>query len=110
VLNQKARRIKAEFERNEAVCSRVLGLLQLVAHKPRFRIVCLLCQGEFCVNDIAEVVGGGRVSNISQQLKMLTLGGLIARRRDRQRILYTVADERVRRLVGYLRSEFLDRP
>jgi ArsR family transcriptional regulator, lead/cadmium/zinc/bismuth-responsive transcriptional repressor len=109
VLNRKARQIRAEFERNEAVCGRVLGLFHLVAHKPRFRIVCLLCRGEFCVNDIAEVVGG-RISNISQQLKMLTLGGLITRRRDQQRILYTVADERVRHLVEFLRAEFLNDP
>ena len=110
MLNKKAQQIKAEFEKNEAVCGKVLGLFHLVAHKPRFRIVCLLCQGEFCVNEIAEVVGCGKISNISQQLKMLTLAGLITKRRDQKKILYQVSDERVRHLVEYLRTEFLDNP
>ena len=108
MLNKKAQQIKAEFKKNEAVCGRVLGFFHLIAHKPRFRMVCLLCQGEFCVNEIAEVVDGGNLSNISQQLKMLTMGGLIIKRRDQQRILYTVGDERVRHLVEYLRAEFLN--
>jgi DNA-binding transcriptional ArsR family regulator len=97
-----------EFQSNEAVCARVLTLFHLLSNKARFRIVCLLARGEFCVHEIAEVVGAGRLSNISQQLKMLTMAGVIVRRRDHTRILYTLKDERIRTMIEFLRLQFLE--
>lgn len=63
-------------------------MFQLFSNKGRFRIACLLARSEFCVNEITEVVSKGKTSNISQQLKILTLSGVIERRREDQRILY----------------------
>jgi hypothetical protein len=45
--------IKAEFESNQMVCEQVIGLFQLLSNKVRFRIVCMLLQGEACVQEIA---------------------------------------------------------
>lgn len=97
-----------EFQGNEAVCAKVLTLFHLLSNKARFRIVCLLARGEFCVHEIADVVGAGRLSNISQQLKMLTMAGVIERRRDQTRILYTLKDKRIRRMVNFLRVQFME--
>ena len=99
--------MKEVFKRNEAVCTRVLGLFLLFSNKGRFRIVCLLARGEFCVQEITEVVGE-KASNISQQLKMLTLSGVIERRRVEQRILYSLKDKRVRRMIQFLQDQFLN--
>ncbi len=98
---------KKLFRKNEAVCQRVIGLFQLLAHKGRFRIVCLLARGEFCVNEITEVVSEGKHSNISQQLKMLALAGVIERRREQQHILYRLKDDRVRTVIEFLQGQFL---
>lgn len=106
-MNQACQQLKASFARNEAVCNQVNHLFHLLSNKGRFRIVCLLCLGEFCVNDIAEVIGQGRLPNVSQHLKTLALSGVIERRRESQRILYRLKDERVRNLVAYLRAQFL---
>ena len=95
------------FERNEAVCRHVLSLFQLFSNKGRFRIACLLTRGEFCVNEIIAVVGG-KASNISQQLKILTLSGVIERRRVERRILYSLKDKRVRAMIGFLQKQFLN--
>lgn len=95
------------FAQNEAVCSQINQLFHLLSNKGRFRIVCLLCLGEFCVNHIADVVGHGRLPNISQHLKMLTLAGVIERRRENQRIFYRLKDERVRSVIEFMRSQFL---
>ena len=100
--------MRLEFVSNEAVCAKVLTLFHLFSNKARFRIACLLARGEFCVQEIAEVVGAGRLSNISQQLKMLTMAGVIVRRRDQNRILYTLRDERVRTMIEFLRVEFME--
>src|SRR6266542_3403813 len=106
-MNVVARELKKSFEKNEAMCQRVLGLFHLFSNKGRFRIVCLLAHGEFCVNDITEVVSKGKLSNISQQLRILTLAGIIERRREDQHILYSLKDERVRKVIEFLQSQFL---
>ena len=107
-MNQTAQQVKRAFQKNEAVCARVLGLFHLLSHKGRFRIACLLARGEFCVQEIAEVVDQGKLSNISQQLKMLTLSGVLERRRQNQRILYSLKDQRVRNMIQFLQEQFLN--
>ena len=99
--------MKLEFESNEAVCSKTLDLLHLLAAKVRFRIVCLLTRGDFCVQDIAEVVGQGNLSNTSQQLKILRMAGVIGHRREQRKVIYFLIDARVRKMIHFLRKEFL---
>ncbi len=106
-MNQLGRELKKAFQKNEAVCHRVIALFNLLSNKGRFRIVCLLSHGEFCVNEITEVVGEGKMSNISQQLKILTLSDVIERRRDNHHIFYRLKDERVRNLVDFLQKQFV---
>lgn len=99
--------MKRAFQKNEAVCQQVNGLFQLFSNKARFRIVCLLARGEFCVNEITEIVSEGKLSNISQQLRILTLAGIIERRREEHRILYRLKDERMRKVIEFLQGQFL---
>jgi DNA-binding transcriptional ArsR family regulator len=98
---------KEEFRKNSAVCERVVTLLHLISNKARFRIICLLSQGEFCVNDIMDVVNEGKLSHISQQLRILRLAGILQKRRDNKRVLYGIKDEHVRRLIRFLRLQYL---
>jgi len=69
-----------------------------------------LSQGDFCVQEIAEIVGVERLSNISQQLRTLRLAGIVESRRNRTNVIYNLADEQVRRMIDYLRKEFLGAP
>ena len=100
--------MKEAFKKNEAVCTRVMSLFQLISSKTRFRIICLLLRGEFCVGEIVEVVSEGQLSNVSQQLKVLTLAGIIERRRLKQQILYSLKDPRVKELIQFLQQQFLN--
>ena len=106
-MNRACQEMKTAFEKNEAVCNRVLSLFQLISSKTRFVIICLLVRGEFCVNEIVEVVSEGQLSNISQQLKVLTLAGILERRRLKRQILYSLKDQRVKRLIPFLQQQFL---
>ena len=99
--------VKDQFDSNQVVCEKVIGLFHLLSNKPRFRIACLLMHGEACVQEIAEVISEGKMSNISQQLKMLRLSGVVKRRRDKKQLLYSLADEKVARLIHFLRAEFM---
>lgn len=109
-MNADTQRIREQFEANEAVCSHVLALFNLIANKGRFRIICMLAEGEFCVQEIVETVACGKLSNISQQLKILTLAGLLQKRRDRRHCYYSLKDMRLKGLIQYLREQFLERP
>jgi DNA-binding transcriptional ArsR family regulator len=53
------------------------------------------------------VVNVGKLSNISQQLAILRLGGIVQKRRDDKRVLYVIKDERVRRLIEFLCHQYL---
>lgn len=108
-MKTRCRALKEEFRKNNAVCDRVVTLLHLISNKARFRIICLLSQGEFCVHDIMDAVDEGKLSNISQQLGMLRLAGILQKRRDNKRVLYGIKDERVRRLIGFIRLQYLGR-
>ena len=102
------RELREAFRKNEAVCARVLNLFHVLSNKGRFRIACLLARGEFCVNEIAEVVSDGRTANISPHLKILALSGVVERRREHQRIFYRIKDRGVGRLIQYLQDQFMD--
>ncbi len=107
-MKPQGRELKESFRRNEVVCAHVVNLFHLFAQKERFRIACLLARGEFCVNEITEVVSEGKTSSISQHLKMLTLSGVIERRRENQRILYRLKDKRVGTMIEFLQKQFLN--
>lgn len=107
MLSSVARQLKEEFARNEAVCKNLIGLFQLIAHKGRFRIVCILSQGEFCVQEIADILGTDKLSNLSQQLKILRLAGVVTSRRDEKRMMYSLSDPRVAHMIEFFRAEFL---
>ncbi len=73
--------LKADFTANDAACGRLMKVLDLFSSKIRFRILCVLKEKDFCVSDIAEIVEEGKISNISQQLKILSMGNIISRYR-----------------------------
>jgi DNA-binding transcriptional ArsR family regulator len=101
--------IKLAFQSNELMCHKVIGMLELVANKARLRTVCMLMHGEYCVQDIVDVAGDGKATNISQQLRMLRLAGVVVARRDGKNMLYRLTDEGpVRTLVEFLRNEYMN--
>jgi ArsR family transcriptional regulator len=82
-----------------------MEILSLISNKTRFQILCALHEDDFCVNELVEIVGG-KISNVSQQLKSLSLAGIVTRRRENQRIIYSLSDGTVRRLLSYLQQQF----
>jgi DNA-binding transcriptional ArsR family regulator len=53
------------------------------------------------VNDIVEFVGG-KHSNISQQLKMLTLAGYLTKERQERSVFYHLEDEKIEATINFL--------
>jgi DNA-binding transcriptional ArsR family regulator len=79
--------------------------LKAMSHPLRLKILCTLGSYELSVQDIVEKVGTSQ-SNISQHLAILRDKGILASRKDANRVYYRVGDARTLRLVGMMRDVF----
>lgn len=80
--------------------------LKAMAHPLRLEILCILGgSGEVSVQDIVEQVGTSQ-SNISQHLSILREKGILASRKDANKVYYRIADPKILHLIGALREAF----
>jgi ArsR family transcriptional regulator len=79
--------------------------LKAMSHPLRLKILCILGDNEVSVQDIAEQVGTSQ-SNISQHLAILRDKGILASRKDANRVFYRVGDGRTMRLIGMMKEVF----
>ena len=82
--------------------------LKAMSHPLRLKILCTLGDQEISVQDIVEHVGTSQ-SNISQHLAILRDKGILASRKDANRVYYRVGDARTLRLIGMMRDVFCSR-
>jgi len=71
----------------------------------RAKILCTLQDREVSVQDIVDNVGTSQ-SNISQHLAILRDKGILASRKDANRVFYRVGDARTLRLIGMMQEVF----
>lgn len=83
--------------------------LKAMSHPLRLKILCVVSMGEVCVQNIVEAVGTSQ-SNISQHLAILRDKGVLATRKDANRVYYRVADQRTLQLVALMREVFCSTP
>ena len=83
--------------------------LKAMSHPLRLKILCTLGDQEISVQDIVERVGTSQ-SNISQHLAILRDKGILASRKDANRVYYRVGDNRTLRLISMMREIFCTRP
>mgnify|MGYP001558620573 FL=1 len=94
---------------NEADIIHASYSLKAMAHPLRLEILCILGGiGEASVQDIVEQVGTSQ-SNISQHLSILREKGILASRKDANKVYYRVADPKILKLIGALRDAFCSR-
>ena len=79
--------------------------LKAMSHPLRLRILCTLGDQEVSVQDIVESVGTSQ-SNISQHLAILRDKGILASRKDANKVYYRVSDTRTLRLIGMMQEVF----
>lgn len=79
--------------------------LKAMSHPLRLKILCTLGAQEVSVQEIVEQVGTSQ-SNISQHLAILRDKGILASRKDANRVYYRVSDFRTLKLVGMMREVF----
>ncbi|MCP3867891.1 MAG: winged helix-turn-helix transcriptional regulator [Gammaproteobacteria bacterium] len=79
--------------------------LKAMSHPLRLKILCTLGAEEVSVQEIVEQVGTSQ-SNISQHLAILRDKGILASRKDANRVFYRVSDARTLQLISMMREVF----
>ncbi|MCL5291859.1 MAG: metalloregulator ArsR/SmtB family transcription factor [Actinobacteria bacterium] len=85
------------------IARRLAETFKVLGDPTRIKIISALYEGELCVCDISAVVSLSQ-SAVSHQLGALRRERLVRRRRDGQKIFYSLDDEHIKRLL----SECLD--
>ena len=79
--------------------------IKAMAHPLRLKILCVIAANELTVQTIVDYIGSSQ-SNISQHLAILRGQGVLASRKDANRVFYRINDPRTLRLVGLMRDVF----
>ncbi len=79
--------------------------LKAISHPLRLKILCILGENEVSVQDIVECVGTSQ-SNISQHLAILRDKGILASRKEANRVFYRVGDARTLKLISMMQEVF----
>ncbi len=74
-------------------------LFKVFGDSTRIRILFLLFEDEYCVNDLADALNMTQ-SAVSHQLKILKVNRLIKSRRDGKQMYYSLADDHVRTIIS----------
>lgn len=91
-----------ELQRN---ARRAVPMLKAMSNPHRLVILCQLAGGERSVGELEEEVGLSQ-SGISQHLAVLRREHVVATRRDRQTVLYSLASREVIALMATLHEVF----
>ena len=84
---------------------RVTRSLKAISHPLRLRILCTISDTDISVQEIVDVVGTSQ-SNISQHLSILREKGILASRKEANRVFYRVNDTRTLMLVKMMQEIF----
>ena len=107
-MNKTLAQIKQRFQTNETNCQKVVDIFALISNKTRFRILCLLREGDYCVGDIVDTIQIGNISNISQQLRLMNMAKIVDRQRNGKRIIYHLRDDNIREIIDFLHENYLN--
>lgn len=74
-------------------------IFKALGDRTRFRMVHALSEREMCACDLPRVIGRAQPT-ISLQLRYLERSGIVRSRREGKQMVYWLANERVRHLLG----------
>ncbi len=78
-------------------------MLSCIAHPSRLMIICMLLKREMFVQELIEKLGTTK-GNISQHLRVLADRELIQKRRDGNRIFYSIKDPKLAELIARIKK------
>ncbi|MFC0012733.1 ArsR/SmtB family transcription factor [Devosia nitrariae] len=97
-LSQETRAIKGRVDEASS-------FLKKLANRDRLLVVCALVEGERSVRGLEDLLDI-RQPGLSQQLAELRAAGMITGRKDGKAVFYSLADPKVKALVGTMYELF----
>ena len=85
----------------ESEIERYAELLKALANPARLRLVNILTQGEWTVNELCRI-SGLKQSLVSQQLKILRLNNIVKRRKEVSKSYYSLKEKNVVSMLNCL--------
>ncbi|MCK6481091.1 MAG: metalloregulator ArsR/SmtB family transcription factor [Planctomycetes bacterium] len=92
---------------SEEAIGHIADRFKLLGNPARLRILQHLCEGESTVGDLGQATGF-KQSHVSKHIGLLSRGGLVRRRTDGNRVLYSVADHALPRLCTLMKESILE--
>lgn len=89
----------------ERESEKVATILKLLAHPSRLKILCYLAGEEKSVLELAKLCRI-KQATLSQFLAVLRNEGLVKTRREAQQIFYSIADQKIHKLMTALKTIF----
>lgn len=87
---------------------RVAARFRVLGETSRLKLIHALAAGERCVNDLTRVTGLTQ-ANVSRHLQTLTDAGILKRRKDGLKVLYSIADLKIFDLCEHVCGSLLQR-
>ena len=84
---------------DEEVLYDLAELYKIFGDTTRVKLVCILFEGEMCVQHLAQLLQVSQ-SAVSHQLRILKGARLVKYRRDGKTVYYALADDHVREIIG----------
>ena len=92
-----------EFLLDEDELIEMAELFKMFGDSTRIKILCVLFEGEKCVQEITDACGASQ-SAVSHQLRLLKQARLVRNRRNGKQVCYSLADEHVKTILGMARE------
>ena len=93
----------SQLKKSIQVCEKIYPFLKVVSNTTRFKILCILNDGERCVGDII-VLLGAKQSYVSQQLKYLLKAGYLKNRREGTKVYYSLKNVKFPKILKSLKQ------
>jgi DNA-binding transcriptional ArsR family regulator len=97
--------ISPELDQMMQNARRASDYLKALSHENRLLLLCLMAEQERSVGELENLLSM-RQSAVSQQLARLRLDGLVTTRREGKSVLYRLANDDIRRLIGVIYDIF----
>ncbi len=93
--------------RMESQAADVAEVLKRIAHPTRLMLLCYLAEGRKSVGELVELCGASQPL-VSQYLSALKAERLVGAEREGQFVFYKVADRKILKLLGSLKSIYCE--
>lgn len=88
-----------EFFLDEDELIEMAELFKTFGDSTRIKILCVLFEGEKCVQEITDATGASQ-SAVSHQLRILKQARLVRARRQGKQVCYCLSDDHVKTILG----------